>query len=64
MINCKKGKGTWNGKHHTEESKLKISNSKKGSIPWNKGIPRTEEFKNKLKIPHPWSNGDNNPSRC
>lgn len=63
MINCKKGKGTWNGKHHTEESKLKISNSKKGSIPWNKGISRTEEFKNKLKIPHPWSNGDNNPSK-
>lgn len=27
----------WTGKHHTEETKQKISNSKIGNTPWNKG---------------------------
>ena len=38
------GKGQ-SGFHHSEESKTKISNSKKGV---NKGIPRTEETKKKI----------------
>jgi len=29
------------GRHHSEETKLKISNSKKGCIAWNKGISYT-----------------------
>lgn len=36
----------------TEETKRKISESKKGSIPWNKGIPRTEEEKRKMSQSH------------
>ena len=27
----------WRGKHLTDEAKRKISESKKGKIPWNKG---------------------------
>lgn len=27
----------WKGKHHSEESKAKMSKAKKGIIPWNKG---------------------------
>lgn len=37
------------GKPRSEETKRKISESKKGSIPWNKGIPMSEEQKEKLK---------------
>lgn len=33
----KNNKKFWLGKHLTDEMKDKISNSKKGSIPWNKG---------------------------
>lgn len=36
----------------TEETKRKISKSKMGSIPWNKGIPRTEEEKRKMSQSH------------
>lgn len=36
----------------TEETKKKISNSKLGTIPWNKGIPRTEEEKRKMSLSH------------
>lgn len=36
------------GKKHTEESKQKMSESKKGQPAWNKGIPLTEETKLKL----------------
>lgn len=65
------------GRHHTEETKQKMSNNReralkiskalkgrkfsdqhraklsavrKGSIPWNKGIPRTEEVKRKVSL--------------
>jgi len=48
ISNTKKGNKYWVGKKHTEESKQKISESKKGQIPWNKGIPQTEETKHKL----------------
>lgn len=57
-----KGQKSWNkGKKglyfHSEETRKKMSNShigkntwSKGRIPWNKGIPHTEEQKLKLKI--------------
>jgi len=38
------------GKHHTEESIRKISASKAGKPPWNKGIPCREETKKKIAI--------------
>lgn len=38
------------GSKQSEESKTKMSESMKGRIPWNKGIPHTEETKKKLKI--------------
>lgn len=41
------------GKPHTEESKLKISNSRKGITPWNKGVKRPKHSKKML--------GENNP---
>ena len=31
-------KNPFYGKHHSEETKRKISESKKGKIPWNKGL--------------------------
>ena len=36
----------------TEETKRKISESRKGKVPWNKGIPRTEEEKRKMSLSH------------
>jgi len=36
-------------KYHTEESKRKMRESMKGRVPWNKGIPMTEEQKEKLR---------------
>lgn len=41
----------WNkGKHniYSEETKIKMSKSHKGKIPWNRGIPRTDEEKRKI----------------
>lgn len=41
------------GYKHTEEAKKKMSQCKKGKyIPWNKGIPHTEETKVKMRKPH------------
>lgn len=37
------------GKHHSEESKAKIGKSNSNKIPWNKGKPRTEEEKQKIR---------------
>jgi len=37
------------GKHHSEESKAKIGKSNSNKIPWNKGIPRSEETKQKIR---------------
>jgi len=37
------------GRKHTEESKRKMSQSKLGRVPWNKGIPCTEEQKEKIR---------------
>jgi hypothetical protein len=38
------------GKVHTEESKRLTSDKNKGKIPWNVGIPRTEEEKKKISM--------------
>ncbi len=40
------------GKHHTEESNKKNSELHKGKIPWNKGIPASEELKRKNSESH------------
>jgi hypothetical protein len=36
------------GKHHTETTKIKISKARLGIVPWNKGIPRTDEEKKRI----------------
>jgi group I intron endonuclease len=36
------------GKTHTAEAREKMSKARKGKIPWNKGIPQTEEMKNRI----------------
>jgi len=38
--------------YRTKETFLKISQSRKGVIPWNKGIPRTKEEKIKISNSH------------
>ena len=35
----------------------------KGKIPWNKGIPRSESVKQKLKVPRPTCQGELNPAK-
>jgi hypothetical protein len=41
-------KNSFYGKKHSDDTKNKISETKKGTEPWNKGIPMSEESKNKL----------------
>lgn len=36
------------GKHVSMESRLKMSLAKKGTTPWNKGVPRTDEEKRRI----------------
>lgn len=36
------------GKHHSEESRKKMSEAHKGHIPWNKGKQHTEETRRKM----------------
>ena len=43
-----KGSSGFLGKMHTDETKKIISAKNKGQIPWNKGIPRSEEDKKKI----------------
>ncbi len=51
----------WNGRHHTEESKKKQSESMKNKIPWNKGLKScyskvtNENRSNSLKGNIPWN---------
>lgn len=57
-----KGRQTWLGKHHSEESKKKISQNGKGRIPWNKnkkGISEETRIKasNSHKGQIPWNLG-------
>lgn len=40
------------GKHHTEESRRKMSESKQGRIPYNKGKHLSEEHREKLRQAH------------
>lgn len=40
------------GKHHTEESRKKMSESTKGQIPYNKGKHLSEEHRKKLRQAH------------
>lgn len=57
----KKGNKVWLGKHHTEETKEKISKAHKGKIPWNINIPRTKKTKRKISEANkghiPWNKG-------
>lgn len=46
-----------------EACRIANSNAQKGRIPWNKGIPRTEDLKEKLRKPHLTTRGENNPSK-
>ena len=39
----------FSGKKHSDQSKKKISISSKNRVPWNKGISRTPEEKEKIK---------------
>lgn len=55
MSETKKGTATgkdnpFYGKIHSEESKRKMSVSSMGQVAWNKGIPHTEETKEKLRL--------------
>ena len=50
------------GKHHTEESRKKMSNTRKGTTPWNKGIPQSKEQREKhSKVMKGKLVGENNP---
>lgn len=47
------------GKHHSEETKMKLSESHKGQIPWMTGKFHSQETKLKLSI---INSGENNPN--
>lgn len=60
-LNCTQGGCGSTGRRLSEETKKKISEAKKGSVPsnkgkiglqkaWNKGIPQTDDVKEKLRI--------------
>lgn len=40
---------TFTGKKHSEDTKTRMSEKAKGRVPWNKGRPRTEEEKQKIR---------------
>ena len=40
--------GANKGKHHSEETKRKISENHKGKIPWNKGMVMDDNFKKRM----------------
>lgn len=48
-MKARKGKPAWNkGKHHSEESKKKMSEAHKGKTTWNKGKYHSNEAKKKM----------------
>ena len=44
------GKTPMKGKLHNDTSKLKMSNSRRGKIPWNKGISTSDDVKFKISL--------------
>lgn len=42
--------GAFSGRKHTQETKERMSQSHKGTPAWNKGIPCSEEHKEKLRL--------------
>jgi len=50
MSIARKGNKNKAGKRMSSIAKQKISNANKGRSAWNKGVPRTEEDKLKMKI--------------
>jgi len=49
--------------NHTEETKLKISKAHMGLVPWNKGIPRSQETKDKISRANKGRlSGENHPN--
>ena len=46
-----------------EICKIANSTAQKGRVAWNRGLPRTEEVKEKLRKPHLTTRGENNPSK-
>lgn len=48
MIEMNKRRKGLPGAKHTPETREKMSETRKGRVPWNKGIPRSEEDKKKI----------------
>lgn len=48
IVSCQEGAEMVHNKPHTDETKLKISLKKKGTSPWNKGLPCSDEQKEKI----------------
>lgn len=44
---------------HSDETKVKISKSIKGRVPWNKNVPRTDEYKQRMSVKHKQTFVDN-----
>jgi hypothetical protein len=49
MSAIKKGNKAFLGQKHSDKTKIVMSDKAKGRIPWNKGIPRTEDEKQKIR---------------
>jgi len=47
--------------HQVRDIRQKISDANKGRVAWNKGIPHTEETKQKIHENHPNFSGENHP---
>jgi hypothetical protein len=62
MSEAHKGQKLWEGKFHSEKSKQKISESKKGSIPWNKGLLAKYDTRIRSGNKHPFWKGGITPN--
>ena len=45
----------YGGKSMTEETRRRLGEAAKGRVAWNRGIPHTEEAKEKMRGPKPWA---------